>query len=541
MAIRVGPPEAVVAGVDQDGSTPELVRQQRRRVDRRGSRARHIDPHGRHVHQPLEWQAREVRPVGIPVERTVDVRPGVPAEGQHVDREGHARGIALRARLPRQERVDLGNGQTGIGCHPLGDRVAQVHEPPLRHRRRGGRRRAESALVRLLDEPAIADPNAGHHQQPQVAHDGIGDPLVRDVRARDVEPEILALQPATVGELDLEIEGDPVIDHRDLPRGRSLPLRADSVERAEDTRLARRVIPPEEGLGPATNRRAEVVELVEVGDLHVRAGVPVGDLAVADERRRVRLPRVEQHRRAFVADRLEAAVVHRECRRELGHDAAREAEDAGEAQIDADSPHAARPYTVSGSSPASSRALLTRSSPRPSANLLEVRLQPDVRRAVGAHHECEGGPDRLQLAEVRERRAQAAACGWCRRAKPSDRTRLRPRRGRTPRGRPPRGSNRASRTARACRPAARASSIRDASSSGARCRRPPRPGRRGAPRTTHGRAGCPWRGGASACSTVRLPAATKVTRSERRAPGTTLSVIEPVPRRPHRTGFITVR
>ena len=55
-------PEAIVAGVDQDGSTPELVRQQRRRVDRRGSRARHIDPHGRHVHQPLEWQARESVP-----------------------------------------------------------------------------------------------------------------------------------------------------------------------------------------------------------------------------------------------------------------------------------------------------------------------------------------------------------------------------------------------------------------------------------------------------------------------------------------------
>ena len=97
------------------------------------------------------------------------------------------------------------------------------------------------------------------------------------------------------------------------------------------------MIPAEEGLGVATNRGAEVVELVEVGDLHgVRVvGVPVGDLAVADQRRRVRLPRVEQHRRACVPDCFEAAVVHRERRREFGHDATREAEHAGEAQVDA--------------------------------------------------------------------------------------------------------------------------------------------------------------------------------------------------------------
>ena len=70
-----------MARVDQDGSTAELVRQERRRVTA-GFRNPYVDPHGRHVHQLLESQAGQVRPVGVPMERTVDIRAGVPAEGQ---------------------------------------------------------------------------------------------------------------------------------------------------------------------------------------------------------------------------------------------------------------------------------------------------------------------------------------------------------------------------------------------------------------------------------------------------------------------------
>ena len=66
----------------------------------------------------------------------------------------------------------------------------------------------ELPRLRLLDAPPVSDPDLAHHQQAQVAYERIGDPAIRDVGARGIEPEILPLQPATVRELDLEVELD---------------------------------------------------------------------------------------------------------------------------------------------------------------------------------------------------------------------------------------------------------------------------------------------------------------------------------------------
>jgi hypothetical protein len=60
--------------------------------------------------------------------------------------------------------------------------------------------------VALADDLRVQDPRVGHHQQPQIAHDVGGQRLVIDVVAVDVEPEALALDRATVCEVDLEVE-----------------------------------------------------------------------------------------------------------------------------------------------------------------------------------------------------------------------------------------------------------------------------------------------------------------------------------------------
>jgi hypothetical protein len=70
--------------------------------------------------------------------------------------------------------------------------------------------------VALADDPLLHDADRSDHQQPQVADDVGRQLVVGDVGAVDVEPEPLALQPAAVGELDLEIELDAVV----LGRGR---------------------------------------------------------------------------------------------------------------------------------------------------------------------------------------------------------------------------------------------------------------------------------------------------------------------------------
>ena len=60
--------------------------------------------------------------------------------------------------------------------------------------------RGRRPLVRLLDDPPSGDHDRLDHQQPQVPHDRVRDPLVVDVVALDVEAEAVADQAPAVGE-----------------------------------------------------------------------------------------------------------------------------------------------------------------------------------------------------------------------------------------------------------------------------------------------------------------------------------------------------
>ena len=93
--------------------------------------------------------------------------------------------------------------------------MAEVDQAPRRRVGAGRARpcvgRVHPPLVGLGVQSLVADPDLAHHQQAQVTHKGVGDPRVAHVVARDVEPEPLALHPAAVHELDLEVELDPVL------------------------------------------------------------------------------------------------------------------------------------------------------------------------------------------------------------------------------------------------------------------------------------------------------------------------------------------
>ena len=71
----------------------------------------------------------------------------------------------------------------------------------------------DAALVRLGDDRLVADAHGADHQQAQVAHDVVGERLVCDVVAVDVEAERIAAKAAAVGEVDLEVELRAFVGH----------------------------------------------------------------------------------------------------------------------------------------------------------------------------------------------------------------------------------------------------------------------------------------------------------------------------------------
>ena len=122
----------------------EVVGEERSRVDGARTRACHVDAHRRNVDEPLERQFAEILPVGEAVERAVDVRPGIAAQGDDVDREGHAGCVVGRARLAGEVRPDLGHREAGVGRHALDDRMAEVDEASCAGRLAVRRRRFDS-------------------------------------------------------------------------------------------------------------------------------------------------------------------------------------------------------------------------------------------------------------------------------------------------------------------------------------------------------------------------------------------------------------
>src|SRR6185312_1181553 len=69
----------------------------------------------------------------------------------------------------------------------------------------------DRTLVRLGNDALVEDAHAADHQQPQVAHDVIGECLIVDVVAVDVETKSLTLDAAAIGKFDFEVKTSPPV------------------------------------------------------------------------------------------------------------------------------------------------------------------------------------------------------------------------------------------------------------------------------------------------------------------------------------------
>src|SRR3712207_127284 len=129
--------------------------------------------------------------------------------------------------LARQVVADYRRGQAFVGDHAVLDGMADVDNVvglTVGLRRSG-------PLVPFLDDLLVEDADLAYHQEPHVLHYVVGEGLVADVVAIDVQAEILPLDATPVGEVHLEVEPDPLFgvppgayDHLELrPRSQPLP------------------------------------------------------------------------------------------------------------------------------------------------------------------------------------------------------------------------------------------------------------------------------------------------------------------------------
>src|SRR5688572_25179459 len=131
--IRVSAPMTVPAGVEQHGPAAETLGANRDLID--CATLRSIDPHDYaiEIRDGFEWQLREILPVLIPMERTIDVRPGV---GDHLDLtnlEFRARSILAARSLTAEPIADQRRGQTFVRHHSVFNGVAHIYESFARH------------------------------------------------------------------------------------------------------------------------------------------------------------------------------------------------------------------------------------------------------------------------------------------------------------------------------------------------------------------------------------------------------------------------
>ena len=68
-----------------------------------------------------------------------------------------------------------------------------------------------ASSVGLDQDASGGDADLVHHQQPQLTHQQGARLRIGDVVARDVQPEALPLEAATVPERDIEVELDPML------------------------------------------------------------------------------------------------------------------------------------------------------------------------------------------------------------------------------------------------------------------------------------------------------------------------------------------
>ena len=87
--------------------------------------ASYPDHHGWQIGGPGQGYAAQVRPVGVPVIRGVEISAGVAEQSKPVNREFGARGVVLTRGIPGQVRGDFRTGKPWIGDHPLADDVAE--------------------------------------------------------------------------------------------------------------------------------------------------------------------------------------------------------------------------------------------------------------------------------------------------------------------------------------------------------------------------------------------------------------------------------
>ena len=89
-----------------------------------------IDDDRVEVGKPVERELGEVDPVGVAVERAVDVGPGVGAERDHADLELRSRRVDRAAALTGQVVAHDRRGEPWVGGHPVLDRVTQIDPGP---------------------------------------------------------------------------------------------------------------------------------------------------------------------------------------------------------------------------------------------------------------------------------------------------------------------------------------------------------------------------------------------------------------------------
>ena len=119
-----------IPGMQQHGFAAYVVSQQCLDVDPSHRRTHHSHHHSLEVGELVQRHARQVIAVSKPMDRGVDVGPGVGDHRDPADLEGGALGVRCLGRLTRQVQRDLRPWQTRQRDHPRADPVTELDESP---------------------------------------------------------------------------------------------------------------------------------------------------------------------------------------------------------------------------------------------------------------------------------------------------------------------------------------------------------------------------------------------------------------------------
>ena len=117
--------------------------------------------------------------------------------------------IDLARLLARQVIANEGGRQSLVGDHAVLDHMAQIyHAGAIAWGSAVGLGRP---LMPLIDNSLVEDADLADHEKPQVLDDIGRQRIVRYVVVLDIETEILPLEAAAIGKINLEVETNPLI------------------------------------------------------------------------------------------------------------------------------------------------------------------------------------------------------------------------------------------------------------------------------------------------------------------------------------------